>query len=74
MPRVVPSQIIGFIDQVFPQAKKENIKFYLDRNHAASCAVIIDLIEQLPSELLALSQSCLVMLNPNIFHLQTGER
>jgi len=54
MPRVVPSQIIGFIDQVFPQAK-DNKKFYLERNYAISCAAIIDLIEQLPSELLVLS-------------------
>jgi len=54
MPRVVPSQIISFIDQVLPPAK-DNKSFYLDRNHAESCAAIIDLIEQLPSELLVLS-------------------
>jgi hypothetical protein len=53
MPRVVPSQIISLIDQVFPPAK-DNKSFYLDRNHAESCAAIINLIEQLPSELLVL--------------------
>ena len=54
MPRVVPSQIISYIDQVIPHAK-DNKKFYLERNHAEFCAAIIDLIDQLPSELLVLS-------------------
>jgi len=54
MPRVVPSQIIDFIDQAFPSAK-DNKSFYLDRNHAEHCLAIIDLIEQLPPELLAIS-------------------
>jgi hypothetical protein len=54
MPRVVPSQIVGLIDQVFPKAK-DNISFYVDRPQADSCATIIDFIEQLPPELLVLS-------------------
>jgi hypothetical protein len=53
MPRVVPSQVISLIDQAFPSAKNRK-SFYLDRNHAESCAAIINLIEQLPSELLTL--------------------
>jgi len=72
MPRVVPSQIICFIDQVFPQAKKENIKFYLERNHAASCSVIIDLIEQLPSELLVLSGEQYVKLVSAVAAIKIG--
>jgi len=53
MPRVVPSQIIELIDKTIPSAKG-NKSFYLDRNFAPSCAAIINLFEQLPSELLVL--------------------
>ncbi len=53
MPRVVPSQIVELIDQVIPSAKN-NKSFYLERDHSAPCAAIINLFEQLPSALLVL--------------------
>jgi hypothetical protein len=56
MPRVVPSQIVELIDQVIPSAKN-NKSFYLERDHSAPCAAIINLFEQLPSELLVLPSS-----------------
>lgn len=54
MPRVVPSQIISLIDQILPRAK-DNLNFYLSRPQADLCATIVDLTEQLPSDLLVLS-------------------
>jgi nitrogen fixation-related uncharacterized protein len=54
MPRVVPSQIVSLIDHIFPGAK-DNHAFYLSRTQVDSCATIVDLTEQLPSELIVLS-------------------
>lgn len=58
MPRVVPSQIVDFIDQTTPQAKKQIYSggkgFSLNRNHEIPCSALIDLIDQLPAELLVL--------------------
>jgi len=59
MPRVVPSQIVEFIDQTIPTAKNQTEAggkgFSLNRNHEFSCAALVNLIEQLPPELLVLS-------------------
>jgi hypothetical protein len=61
MPRVVPSQIVDFIDQAFPQAKKQvspdDKGFSLNRNNQFSCAALIDLLDQLASNLLVLESS-----------------
>lgn len=58
MPRVVPSQIVDYIDQTFPEAKKQTDLggrgYSLNRNHEFLCASLTDLINQLPSELLVL--------------------
>ena len=58
MPRVVPSQIIEFIDQAFPKAKKQTDTggkgFSLNRPDQHPCVGLIDLIIQLPVELLVL--------------------
>jgi hypothetical protein len=54
MPRVVPSQVVEVIDRMFPQIQEEveGHPFYLRQGHSAECAAILDLLEQLPSELL----------------------
>jgi hypothetical protein len=53
MSRVVPSQIVSLIDEIFPHTKN-NADFYLDRPQAGSCTTIVELTEQLPPELLHL--------------------
>lgn len=59
MPRVVPSQIVIFIDQALPIARDQedskDKRFPITRNHSTLCTGIMDLIEQLPAELLVLS-------------------
>jgi len=58
MPRVVPSQIVEFIDLTFPKAKKQTDEggrgFSLNRPDQHPCAGVVDLIAQLPAELLVL--------------------
>jgi len=60
MPRVVPSQIVEFIDQTIPKAKLQTDSggkgFSLNRPDQHPCAGVVDLIAQLPSELLVLSR------------------
>jgi len=58
MPRVVPSQIVELIDKLFPEAKtqKEGKKeFRLSASHALQLAALLDLVQQIPSELIVLS-------------------
>jgi hypothetical protein len=58
MPRVVPSQIVEFIDQTIPKAKKQTDEggkgFSLNRPDQHSCVALVKLIDQLPGELLVL--------------------
>lgn len=51
MPKIVPSQIVGIIDKIYPAAKA-NADFRLEHTHSVRCAIIIDLVEQLPEELI----------------------
>lgn len=56
MARVVPSQVVELIDQMFPQAKDENQKaFGLEIIHLPQLSAIIALIEQIPPELINLN-------------------
>lgn len=56
MARVVPSQVVELIDQMFPQAKDENQKaFSLEIIHLPQLSAIIALIEQIPPELINLN-------------------
>jgi len=58
MPRVVPSQVVDLIDQIFPAAKdqidSQHKRFSLDRTYQNELAAIIDLVEQIPPELIKL--------------------
>ena len=58
MPRIVPSQVVELIDQMFPGAKDQpdskQKRFSIARDHAFSVAAIIDLVEQIPPELFVL--------------------
>lgn len=58
MPRIVPSQVVDVIDQIFPTAKDQkdtkDSRFSVDKEHQNELAAIVELVEQIPSELLAL--------------------
>lgn len=55
MARVVPSQVVELIDQMFPQAKDESRNnFYLENIHLPFLSAIIALADQIPSELINL--------------------
>lgn len=54
MPRVVPSQVVALIDQVFPHARATP-KFPVYSGHAASLSAIVSLTDDIPEELIAIS-------------------
>jgi hypothetical protein len=58
MPRIVPSQVVEFIDRVFPSAKQQKNtqlgRFSIDKGYQNELAAIIELVEQVPSELIIL--------------------
>jgi hypothetical protein len=55
MPKVVPSQVIEVIDQVFPYARYQK-EFFINRDHQNEVATIAGLVDQIPTELLTLGQ------------------
>jgi hypothetical protein len=59
MPRVVPSQIVEFIDQVFPWAETQEVNFEinLNRTNSGQLAGLLDLVDELPDELLTLNSA-----------------
>jgi len=58
MPKVVPSQVIEVIDQVFPNAKdqkdSQHGRFSVDRAHQNELAAIVELVDKIPAELIKL--------------------
>jgi hypothetical protein len=57
MPRVVPSQVVTVIDRIFrgaAQPNREKLRWELDVSQSESLAVIVELVEQIPSELITL--------------------
>jgi hypothetical protein len=55
MPRVVPSQVVSFIDQVFPWLRAPGSGNTLARVHAGEAAGLLELVDRIPEELLTLS-------------------
>jgi len=57
MPRVVPSQIVAFIDQAFPWAAAQNVGVgtNLVRQNSGLLAGLLDLLEKVPDELISLN-------------------
>ena len=59
MPKVVPSQVVEVIDQVFPSAKDQKDsqqgRFSIDRTYQNEVAAIVELVDCIPTELLTLS-------------------
>jgi hypothetical protein len=59
MPRVVPSQVVELIDLLFPDARQQkegDDKFMLTVGNAPAIAGILDLVQQIPHELLTVNQ------------------
>jgi hypothetical protein len=56
MASIVPSQVVHFIDQLFPQAgtQKEGDKFVLYRGNSMQMAALLALIDRIPGELIDL--------------------
>src|ERR1700730_3398512 len=54
MPRVVPSQVVGFINSLWPAPEHHR---GLNRNQAGQLSGLIDLIDQIPAELLAMDSA-----------------
>jgi len=58
MPKVVPSQVVEAIDQVFPNAKdqidSQQGRFSVDRTYQNEVAAIVAFFDQIPSELIKL--------------------
>jgi hypothetical protein len=59
MPRVVPSQIVAFIDQVFSWAKSQEDDFGVNlvRTNSGQLAGLTDLVDKVPDELLTLNSA-----------------
>jgi hypothetical protein len=53
MPKIVPSQVVDLIDQIFPGAETSD-NFSINRGHSNTAAAIVELIDQIPTELLVL--------------------
>ena len=58
MSKVVPSQVVEVIDQVFPNVKDQKDtqqgRFSVDRTYQNELAAIVELVDQIPSELIKL--------------------
>jgi len=57
MPRIVPSQVVEFIDQSFPWAANQQVEFGVNllRQNSGELAGLLHLVEKIPEELLALN-------------------
>ena len=62
MPRIVPSQVVAFIEQLFPILRKsteiqKEADWSLIRRNIVPLMAIIELVEQVPDELLPIEAS-----------------
>jgi hypothetical protein len=60
-PRILPSQVVVLIDRAFPGARAQLDQpdgpardWYVDAGHSGTLAALVDFVERIPSELLAL--------------------
>jgi hypothetical protein len=54
MPRVVPSQVVSFIDTVSSQQSSEHVR--MNSIGAAALSAVVELVEQIPYELLSMDK------------------
>lgn len=57
MPRVVPSDVVRFIDQVFPWLRAPSPGAALAKEHSGEAAGLLALVDKIPEELLTLTGS-----------------
>ncbi len=58
MPRVVPSQVVESIDQLFPENREDTVgskKIQLSQSNMFLVASIVNLVERIPPELITLT-------------------
>jgi hypothetical protein len=53
MPRVLPTDVVTFIDRAFP----DDIRVFLNDNNVGPLATVVDLLERVPEELLTLDSA-----------------
>ena len=56
MPRVVPSQIVEFVDAHFPHARSR-LEYIVDAQFKGSVSALLRLVNELPNELLILENT-----------------
>ena len=57
MPRVIPSQVVNVIERWFPLETQHNPNFSLNRQNTGQLMTIIDLVQQIPQELITVNDS-----------------
>jgi hypothetical protein len=68
MPRVVPSQVLAYIDSLFPDERIDSNN--LGRGNAGELAGLIDLIERIPEELLTMDSKTYSQLISSKAHIR----
>ena len=75
MPKVVPSQVVEVIDQVFPNAKDQKDtqqgRFSVDKGYQNEVAAIVALVDQIPAELIKLDPKDYTSLQMAIITIKT---
>ena len=72
MPRIVPSQVVGFIDKVFPFAVEPVKRVEFDQGHASQLATLIHLVEQIPNEVIVLDPTEYTMYITSLVAIKTS--
>ena len=70
MPRILPSDVVKIIEKLFPQTTSQedraDKRFSLDSNHHTQLAAILNLIDQIPEELITISEKDYLDLQVNL--------
>jgi hypothetical protein len=72
LPRIVPSQVVTVIDQMFSPRTHREGHFAVSRGESTSIAAIINLVEQIPPQLLVLPGESYAALVSSIASLKTA--
>jgi hypothetical protein len=54
MPRIVPGQVVDFIERIFPQSTGPHT---LGRGNAGQLSALVNLVDEIPDELLAMDSN-----------------
>lgn len=70
--RVVPSEVVGFIDGTIPAAAARKDHFVLDIGHLNPLQGLVDLLERLPDELITLEGPALTRFLANVSSIEAA--